>query len=217
MKIIITGATGMVGEGILIECLNNEHVTAVRYVGRKTSGMVHPKLNEYLVPEFLALKDSDHNLSGYDACFYCAGISSVGINEPDYTRITYDTTLHFAQILLHLNPDIVFDFVSGAHTDSTETGKIMWARVKGKTENALGKMGFRDQYNFRPSLMMPDKKQVHLKGYNKYIKLMYPLLNLFYTGCHIREIGRAMIATVKVGFPKKTLEARDIKKVATLG
>ncbi|WP_316834324.1 NAD-dependent epimerase/dehydratase family protein [Pedobacter nutrimenti] len=214
MKVILTGATGMVGEGVLMECLDNEQVTSVLYVGRKSSGIQHPKLNEYTLPDFLTLKKGDTHLSGFDACFYCAGISSVGMNESDYTRITYDTTLYFADVLLKLNPDMVFNFVSGAHTDSTEKGKSMWARVKGKTENALGLMAFRAQYNFRPGLMIPDQKQVQLRGYNKYIRLLYPLFKLFYTGCSTREIGKAMIAAVKVGYPQRTLEARDIKKLA---
>lgn len=214
MKVILTGATGMVGEGVLLECLDNQEVTAVLYVGRKPSGKQHPKLTEYIVSDFLLLKNDDPKLAGYDACFYCAGVSSVGMGESEYTRITYDTTVHFAEVLLTLNPDMVFNFISGAHTDATEKGKVMWARVKGKTENALHQLGFKDQYNFRPSLMMPDKAQVHLIGFNKYIKLIYPLLSLFYTGCTLREVCRAMIFTVKFGSPLKTLEAKDIKRIA---
>lgn len=214
MKVILTGATGMVGEGVLIECMHNEEVTSVLYVGRKPSGMQHPKLTEYMVPDFLMLKDNDATLAGYDACFYCAGITSVGMNEADYSTITYDTTLHFASVLLKLNPAMVFNFVSGAHTDAS--AKAMWARVKGKTEDAVAKMQFKDHYNFRPSLMMPDKTQVHLKGFNKYLKLLYPIFNLFYTGLSMKEIGKAMINGVKIGFPVKTLEATDIKKLAGL-
>lgn len=217
MKVILTGATGMVGEGVLLECLQNKEVVSVLYAGRKSSGILHPKLKEYIVADFLAISKDDQNLSGYDACFYCAGISSVGMEEDQYTHITYDTTIHFANVLLTLNPAIIFNFVSGLHTDSTEKGKVMWARVKGKTENALGQMAFQDHYNFRPGLMKPDKAQVHLKGYNKYIKFIYPILGLFYTGCTIREIGRAMIVAVKTGYPEKTLEAIDIKKLASLG
>ncbi|SHG86699.1 NAD-dependent epimerase/dehydratase family protein [Flavobacterium defluvii] len=214
MKVIVTGATGMVGEGVLIECLENNQVESVLYVGRKPSGKSHPKLTEYLVSDFLSLKNNDTKLSGYDACFYCAGISSVGLDEGQYTYITYDTTIHFAEVVLNQNPNLVFNFISGSHTDSSENGKIMWARVKGKTENALQKMPFKAQYNFRPGLMKPDKTQVHLKGFNKYIKFLYPIMGLFYTGCETREIGRAMIATARFGFSKKILEAIDIKKAA---
>lgn len=214
MKVILTGATGMVGEGVLIECLNNKNIESVLYVGRKTSGRSHPKLTEYLVSDFLSLQSNDSRLTGYDACFYCAGISSVGMDEAEYAHITYDTTIHFAKAVLNQNPNLVFNFVSGFHTDSSEKGKVMWARVKGKTENALQRMPFRAQYSFRPGLMKPDKEQIHLKGFNKYIKFLYPVLGLFYTGCEIREIGCAMISTAQFGYSKKILEPIDIKKAA---
>lgn len=214
MKVIVTGATGMVGEGVLIECLDNNQIEQVLYVGRKPSGKSHPKLKEYLVPDFLSLKSGDTQLADYDACFYCAGISSVGMDEAQYTHITYDTTLHFAKVLLDQNPNFTFNFISGSHTDSSENGKVMWARVKGKTENALKALGFKAQYNFRPGLMKPDKTQTHLKGFNKYITFLYPIMGLFFTGCTVREIGRAMIAVTKIGYSKNVLEAIDIKKAA---
>jgi uncharacterized protein YbjT (DUF2867 family) len=214
MKVIVTGATGMVGEGVLIECLDNNQIEQVLYVGRKPSGKSHPKLKEYLVPDFLSLTSGDTQLADYDACFYCAGISSVGMDEAQYTHITYDTTLHFAKVLLDQNPTLTFNFISGSHTDSSENGKVMWARVKGKTENALKVLGFKAQYNFRPGLMKPDKTQIHLKGFNKYITFLYPIMGLFFTGCTVREIGRAMIAVTQIGYSKNVLEAIDIKKAA---
>ncbi|WP_316742983.1 NAD-dependent epimerase/dehydratase family protein [Pedobacter antarcticus] len=214
MKIIITGSTGMVGEGVLLECLENDNVTSVLSISRKPSGITHPRLKELLVDDFIKINQYSDQLSGFDACFYCAGISSVGMTEEKYQHITYDTTISFAGTLLKINPDLTFIFVSGASTDSTGEGKIMWARIKGKTENALGKMAFKAQYNFRPGLMKPDKRQVHLKGINKYIGLLYPLLGLFYTGSTTKKIGRAMIQAVKTGFPKITLEAADIKKLS---
>jgi uncharacterized protein YbjT (DUF2867 family) len=214
MKVIVTGATGMVGEGVLIECLDNDKVESVLYVGRKPSGKLHPKLSEYLVPDFLSLKSDDSKLSGYDACFYCAGISSVGMDEAQYTHITYDTTIHFAKVVLTQNENLTFNYISGGHTDSSENGKVMWARVKGKTENALLKMPFNAQYNFRPGLMKPDETQVHLKGFNKYINFLYPIMGLFFTGVTVREIGRAMISVVQFGSAKKVLEAVDIKNIA---
>ena len=214
MKVIVTGATGMVGEGVLIECLDNNQIEQVLYVGRKPSGKSHPKLKEYLVSDFLSLKSGDTQFAGYDACFYCAGISSVGMDEAQYTHITYDTTLHFAKVLLDQNTTLTFNFISGSHTDSSENGKVMWARVKGKTENALKVLGFKAQYNFRPGLMKPDKTQIHLKGFNKYITFLYPVMSLFFTGCTVREIGRAMIAVTKIGYSKNVLEAIDIKKAA---
>src|SRR5215216_5283317 len=135
MKVIITGATGMVGEGVLLECLENANIEEVLIVNRRHYEASHPKLKELLVPNFMDLTKVTDQLAGYDACFYCAGISSVGMEEADYHHITYDITLHFAQTLAHLNPGMVFTFVSGLYTDGTEKGAVMWARVKGKTEN----------------------------------------------------------------------------------
>ena len=137
MKVILTGATGMVGEGVLLECLENPAVEQVLSVSRRASGRTHGKLSELLVPDFRELGAVEAKLSGYDACFYCAGISSVGMKEADYALITYDTVLAFASTLLRLNPGMTFVHVSGSHTDSSEQGKVMWARVKGKAENAL--------------------------------------------------------------------------------
>src|SRR6218665_1606000 len=156
MKIILTGATGMAGEGVLLECLQNDAVKEVLVVGRSHYEITHPKLKEWLVPDFLKLT-ADDILRGYDACFFCAGISSVGMSEEKYTAITYDTTMHFAKTLAEINTSMVFNYISGSQTDSSEKGKSMWARVKGKTENHLMKLPFRGQYNFRPGGMSPVK------------------------------------------------------------
>jgi nucleoside-diphosphate-sugar epimerase len=137
IKVMLTGATGMVGEGVLLECLNNSLVSEVLMLNRRHFALEHTKLKELIVPDFLNLEDIKALLQGFDACFYCAGISSLGMNETDYTKITYDTTMHVARILKELNPDIVFSFVSGSHTDSTGQGRQMWARVKGRAENDL--------------------------------------------------------------------------------
>jgi uncharacterized protein YbjT (DUF2867 family) len=155
MKVILTGATGMVGEGVLLECLANPAVERVLSVVRRPSGRNHPKLVEVIVKDFRELQPVEAQLSGYDACFYCAGISSVGMNEADYTVVTYDTPLAFATNLARLNPAMTLVHVSGSHTDSSEQGKVMWARVKGKAENALMRLPFKGVYNFRPSLMKP--------------------------------------------------------------
>lgn len=216
MKVILTGATGMVGEGVLLECLRNDEVQSVLSVSRRPSGKSHPKLRELLLADFMKIGEYESQLAGYDACFYCAGISSVGMSEAAYQHITYTTTLHFADAVRKASPRITFVFVSGAHTDSNGQGKVMWARVKGETENALGEMKFNAQYNFRPSLMKPDKKQTQVRGYNKCVRLLYPVLNLFFTGCTLREIAQAMLNAVQQGYPKKTLEAPDIKQVAAL-
>src|ERR1700754_361161 len=143
ITVILTGATGMVGEGVLLECLENPEVAQVLIVNRKPSLRKHPKLKELIVPDFMKLDQYNDQLKGYDACFFCAGISSIGMKEAAYSHITYDITLNFAQKLLALNPAMTFNYVSGSHTDSSEKGKVMWARVKGKTENALMKLPFK--------------------------------------------------------------------------
>jgi len=214
MKVIITGATGMVGEGVLLECLANPAVERVLSVSRRACGHTHPKLSECLVPDFRELGRVETQLTGYDACFYCAGVSSVGLKEPEYTAITYDTPLHFAQTLARLNPDMVLVHVSGAHTDGSEQGKVMWARVKGKAENALSRLPFKAVYNFRPSLMKPTPGQKHIKGSYKALLVFYPLLNLFFPGLELSAVGRAMIHCVRFGAPKTVLESEDMKAQA---
>lgn len=213
IKIILTGATGMVGEGVLLECLENPNISEVLSVSRKPSGKTHTKLKEYLVPDFLGIDVNDENLKGYDACFFCAGISSVGMNEEDYTKITYDTTLHFAKVLLNLNPEMVFNYVSGAHTDKTESGKLMWARVKGKTENDLKKLGFKDAYNFRPGFMKPVDGQVNVKWFFKPVIWLFPIL-LPSKSLTLHEVGKAMINAVQKGYSTSILEIQDIKNLA---
>jgi uncharacterized protein YbjT (DUF2867 family) len=214
MKVIITGATGMVGEGVLLECLENPVVERVLSVSRRPGGRTHPKLTECLVPDFRELAGVEAQLSGYDACFYCAGVSSVGMKEPAYTAITYETPLHFAGTLARLNPGMVLVHVSGAHTDGSEQGRVMWARVKGKAENALARLPFKAVYNFRPSLMKPAPGQTHIKRTYKVLLVFYPLLALFFPGLPLREVGLAMLNCVRFGAPKGVLEAGDIKAQA---
>jgi uncharacterized protein YbjT (DUF2867 family) len=216
MKVIITGATGLVGEGVLMECLEHPDVEQVLMVNRKHYSTVHPKLKELIVSDFFDLTEVTEQLSGYDACFFCAGISSLGMKEPEYTHITYDLTMHFAETLVRLNREMIFDFVSGNSTDSSEKGNIMWARVKGKTENALLKLPFKKVYNFRPGFMKPTKGQKNVKGYYKVIAFIYPLLHALMSdrGCTLRVVGLAMINSVLKGYPKPVLEIKDIKKLA---
>ena len=213
IKVIITGATGMVGEGVLFECLENDQVSHVLLVNRRHYEMTHPKLSELLIPDFLKAEDYATRLTGYDGCFFCAGISSIGLKEDDFKRITYDTTLHFATVVLAANPNIVFTYVSGRATDSSEKGKMMWARVKGKTENDLMKMPFRGEYNFRPGVMAPFKAQQNVKGYFKPIiwiwKKLFPASSLT-----MKQVGRAMIHAVTKGYSKSVLEVNDIKALA---
>ncbi len=198
IKVIITGATGMVGEGVLFECLAHPEVNEVLLVGRKAYGRAHPKLKECLVADFLELEGVRDQLGGYDACFYCAGVSSVGKTEAEYTRVTYDVTLHFAEMLVRLNPGMVFDYVTGGGTDSSEKGRVMWARVKGRTENALTRLGFRRVYNFRPGYIGATEGQRNVKSYYKYFAWLIPVLYRVAPnyGCTMREVGLAMIHRV---------------------
>ena len=214
MKVIITGVTGMVGEGVLLECLENSEVERVLSVSRRPSGHVHPKLQELLVPDFRELGAVEAQLNGYDACFYCAGISSVGMSEADYTRISYDTPVAFAETLARLNPNLVLVHVSGSHTDGTEQGKVMWARVKGKAENALMRLPLRGVYNMRPSLMKPVRGQKNVKTAYRIMLVLYPIMNLFFPGLTLNQVGRAMIRCVREGAPKQVLEPADIKALA---
>ena len=216
LKIIITGATGMVGEGVLFECLEHPAIEQVLIVNRKPYGAKHPKLKECIIPDFLDLDEFTSELTGYDACFYCAGVSSSGMSEADYTHITYDVTIHFAHKLASLNPQIVFVYVSGGLTDSSEQGRIMWARVKGKTENALMRLGFRQVYNFRPGFMKATPGQKNIKWYYKAIGWLYPLLRVLLPNqvSTLRDVGLAMINSVLKGYPKQVLEIKDINSLA---
>lgn len=210
-KVIITGATGMVGEGVLMECLENPHIAQVLSLSRKPTGRTHPKLKEMVVLDFLKLSEDDR-LRGYDACFYCAGVSSVGMKEPDYTRITFDTTIHVAAILSKLNPQMTFIYVSGASTDSTEKGRMMWARVKGKTENTLMQMPFKNVHAFRPGFMKATKGQKNLLALYRYIGWTFPLFKMLMPNATstLQQVARAMINTLAIGTDKKILEVKDI-------
>jgi uncharacterized protein YbjT (DUF2867 family) len=218
IKVIITGTTGMVGEGVMLECLSSPKIAEVLSVSRKPSGVTHPKLSEYIIPDFLGLQAGDPKLSGYDACFFCAGISSVGMSEADYTRITYDTTLHFAQVAVSQNPNMTFIYVSGASTDSTEKGRVMWARVKGRTENDLQKLPFRKVYNFRPGFMKAVPGQQHTLRLYKYFAWMYPILKVLFPNATstLQQVAQAMIACVTSTINKPILEVSDINSISEL-
>jgi len=217
IRVIITGVTGMVGEGVLLECLQNHEVDSVLAVCRKPLDLTHPKLKIFTAPNFLEVDGNTNELKGYDACFYCAGVSSNGVSEEDYTKITYETTLHFAAVMLKTNPEIVFNFVSGHQTDSSEKGRLMWARIKGKTENALIKMFPKKEFNFRPALMKPMSGQKHFYGYNLWThKILYPVLRFIFPACSIQEITQAMINVTIRGYEKPILEVKDIRKLAAI-
>ena len=216
IKAIVTGATGMVGEGVLHECLNHPEVEEVLSISRKPSGVTHPKLREIVHAGFQDLTLIQDQLTGYNACFFCLGVSSVGMKQPEYRRLTYDLTLHFAETLLPRNPDLTFCYVSGAGTDSTGHGRSMWARVKGQTENKLLNLGFRQAYMFRPGFMKatPGLKNV-LPMYN-YVGWLYPVLRKFlpqYVST-LQELGLAMINVARKGYQRPILEVPDIVALA---
>lgn len=213
VKVIITGATGMVGEGVLFECLKNPVVSAVMMVNRRHYDKQHQKLQELIVPDFMRLDEFAAALKGYDACFFCAGISSIGMKEDKFTQITYDTTLSFAKTLVALNENMVFTYVSGAQTDSTGKGRIMWARVKGRTENDLAKLPFAAEYNFRPGVMTPFPDQ---KNWKKSFRFFANLIKAIVPKkvITLQELGRAMIHATTKGYQKNILEIKDIKQLA---
>jgi uncharacterized protein YbjT (DUF2867 family) len=213
MKVIITGATGMVGEGVLLACLQNAAVSAVLIVSRKHYDLQHVKMKEMIVPDFFQLSQFADQLRNYDACFFCAGISSVGMKEDKYTHITYHTTLAFAKTLLALNSNMVFSYVSGSHTDSSEKGRLMWARVKGRTENALAALPFKAEYNFRPGIMLPFPGQQNWKAVYKFIARV---IGVFApkSVLTMQQVGQAMLNAVSKGYSKNILEIADIRALA---
>ena len=212
---IITGATGMVGEGVLMECLADPRVERVLIVNRKPSGFTHPKLREIVHADFHDLSAIQSQLAGYDACFFCLGVSSLGMSEADYRHVTYDLTVNVGSTLARLAPDMTFTYVSGAGTDSTEHGKTMWARVKGATENELLRL-FRRGVMFRPGFMRATPGQKNLKGWYKVIAWMYPIGRRLYPAgfCTLQEVGQAMIAAASTGSSKRVLEVEDIVALA---
>lgn len=216
IKAIITGATGMVGEGVLHEALQHPSVESVLVINRKPYGVTHPKLTQIIHADFFNLSAIESQLTGYNACFFCLGVSSVGIKEPEYTLVTYDLTLGFAKTLSRLNAEITFCYVSGSGTDSTEKGKMMWARVKGKTENDLMKLPFKAAYNFRPPFMLPTDGMKNVLPWYKYVTWLYPIARPLLPSYFItlRELGLAMVNTLLWDYEKKVLEAKDIVGLA---
>ncbi|PKL81984.1 MAG: epimerase [Ignavibacteriae bacterium HGW-Ignavibacteriae-3] len=220
IKAIITGATGMVGEGVLHQCLGNPEVESVLVINRKTCGVHHSKLTEIIHKDFSDLSSIEDKLAGYNACYFCAGVSSVGKNQEEYKHITYDLTMSLAHILVKINGErsraMVFTYVSGAGTDSTEKGKSMWARVKGKTENDLMKLPFKAAYMFRPGYIQPIKGLKNTYKIYKVIAPLYPLFSALFPNyvVTLEEIGKAMINVTLNGYDKNIIECSDIKKLA---
>lgn len=213
MRVIITGATGMVGEGVLLEALADNSIKEILIVNRKPSEFQHPKLKEIIHQNFHDLSAITGQLHGYDACLFCLGVSSVGLKEEAYTKLTYDLTMHVAETLASLNPAMTFCYVSGAGTDSSEKGRSMWARVKGKTENDLKKLPFRRVFNFRPALIIASKGQKHVIKLYSYLSWMIPVSKVLMPNyiTTMSQLGKAMIRVSREGYVKATLEVSDIK------
>jgi hypothetical protein len=213
---ILTGATGMVGEGVLHECLQSNDVEPVLVINRKPCGITHPKLKEIVHAVFFDLSAIEPRLTGYNTCFFCLGVSSVGMKEPEYNKLTYTLTMQVAQTLSRLNKDMIFCYISGANTDSTEKGKSMWARVKGKTENDLMKLSFKKVYNFRPGALTPTKGLHNTLSYYKYLGWLLPIVKAIAPNAvsSLQELGTAMINAATKGYGKQIIEVKDIHLLA---
>ncbi|MEP6596112.1 MAG: epimerase [Ginsengibacter sp.] len=217
LRAIITGATGMVGEGVLHECLQSNEVESVLILSRKPCGISHLKLKEVLHNNFFDLSAMESQLINYNACFFCLGVSSVGMKEAEYTKLTHTLTMNVASTLSKLNPGMTFCYISGAGTDSSEKGRSMWAGVKGRTENDLMKLPFKQVYNFRPGIIKPTKGLKNTLSFYKYLGWLLPFINLFFPKyvCTLKQLGLAMIHAASKGYNKQILEVKDI--VALVG
>ena len=205
----------MVGEGVLLVCLSHPEVEQVLAIHRRPLGISHPRLREIIHKDFFDITPIEDQLAGYNACFFCLGISSVGVSKEDYKHITYDLTINFAATLAKHNPQLTFCYVTGAGTDSSEKKGMAWARVKGAAENALMRL-FTNAYMFRPGFMKASPGQKNLKSFYRYIAWLYPIGRAVYPGgfCTLKEVGLAMINAAGKGFPKKILEVKDIVELA---
>lgn len=220
MKVLIFGATGMVGQGVLRECLRAPDVEAVQTIGRTRSGQLDPRLTEVIQPDLMDYSALETQLTGFDACFFCLGVSSAGMQEADYTRLTYDLTLAAARTLARLNPRMTFVYVSGASTDSTERGRSMWARVKGRTENALRQLPFKAVYLFRPGVIEPlHGVRSKTRSYRLFYTLAKPILPMLRAllpnyVLSTEDIGLAMLTVARHGAAKAVLETVDIRALS---
>ncbi|MCX2474300.1 epimerase [Pedobacter sp. MC2016-05] len=212
-NVIITGSTGMVGEGVLIQCLNNPEIDSILVINRKPCGYVHAKLKEIVHQDFFDFKAIEDELKGYNACFFCLGISSVGVDNETYYRMTYSLTMHVADTLVKLNDNMTFCYVSGSGTDIN--GRLNWQKVKGKTENELTKLPFKQVYHFRPGFIKPIRKQKFAHNFYKYINWMFPIGRKFFPNgfCKMTELGDAMINTLYYQSERRILEGKDIIKL----
>lgn len=216
LKAIITGTTGMVGEGILHECLMHPQVDTVLVINRKSCGIHHPKMIEIIHENFFDFTPIQDKLTGYNACFFCLGVTSLGKKEPEYTKLTHTLTLHIAEILSKQNPKMTFCYISGAGTDSTEKGRSMWARVKGKTENDLMKLPFKRVFAFRPGYIHPTDGLKNTQSYYSYLSWLFPIFQTFFQNyvSTLTQVGLAMINATLNGYSKNILEVKDINELA---
>jgi len=220
MNILLFGATGMVGQGVLRECLLDADVQLVETVGRTATGKNHQKLREVVHQDMWNYADVTTRLSGFDACFFCLGVSTAGMTAENYERVTYGITLAAAEVLCRLNTRMTFIYVSGAGTDSSEQGRAMWARIKGRTENALLRLPFAAAYMFRPGIIQPlhgvRSKTAAYRVFYTLTKPLLPFLRFAFPN-HVlttEQIGRAMLAVARHGYPKQVLESKDIRAAA---
>jgi len=216
IKAIITGTTGMVGEGVLEECLSHPDVEEILVINRRQCGISDPKLTEIIHTDFFDLSPVSDKLKGYNACFFCLGVSSVGMSEEQYYKLTYDLTMHFARIVASQNPDMTFCYISGAGTDSSEKGRMNWARVKGKTENDLMKLPFKKVFVCRPGFMLASKGAKNIPGYYKILRVLYPVLRPVFPNhvSTLQEVALAMINSVIHGYEENILEVNDLIQLA---
>ena len=216
MKAILFGASGMVGQGVLRECLRSDEVGSVLSVVRRAGRQQHPKLREIVHRDFADFFEIEGELTGYDACFFCLGVSSLGMKEPDYRWVTYEFALAAARTLARLNPGMTFIYVSGAGTDSTGRGTTMWARVKGQTENAIFELPFKAAYAFRPAYIQPldgiVPRTAWLRALYAVVAPLYPVWKALFPNyvTTTEQVGRAMIHVARDGAPGRVLENRDI-------
>jgi len=216
LNVIITGTTGMVGEGVLHECLRHPDVEKILVINRRPCGISSPKLIEIIHDDFFDFSPIESSLIGFNACFFCAGVTSINKSESEYYSLTYTLTMGIAQRLAKFNPEMIFCYISGAGTDSTEKGKSMWARIKGKTENDLMKLPFRRVYAFRPGFLQPTKGLKNVHKYYPIFGLLFPLFRLTLSKyvSTLKELGLAMINAAIIGYEKQVLEVPDIVKLS---
>ena len=218
MKVIITGSTGMVGKAVLLECIDDTRVEEILLINRKPLGITNPKVKEVIHKDFMDFTAIQDQLNGYDLCCHCMGVSSAGMNEEQYSKLTFDISEALANTLYSTNPNMVFNYVTGTGTDSTEKGSNIWARVKGKTENMILQMGFKDAYMFRPGIILPEKGiESKTSLYNIFYVIarpLFPLLKKIKSVTTTTNIGKAMINTYYHPQALKHLEGKDIKDMA---